>query len=359
MHMVAIGKSGSGKSSLLELLIRQDIDAGRGCALVEPHGDLAERVLAYGKARAPERLVYLDAADISQPFGYNPLRKVRDDKIPLAAAGLIETMKKLWPDAWGVRMEHLLRNSLYALLERDSATLPDILRLYSDDVFRRSVSKQVWNPVVRQYWLQEFEGLPERLKSEAAAPIQNKLGSLLTDPRLYKILVAPSIDIRFRKMMDEGGIFIVNLAKGRLGEDAANILGSLLVTTIGLAAMGRAEMPPDTRRPFFLYVDEFQSFTTLAFANMLAELRKSAIGLVLCHQHLDQIKPDVRHAVFGNVGTLISFRLSAEDAVTIARELQPTFAASDLISLANRDVRLRLMIDGTPSMPFSAQICAL
>jgi hypothetical protein len=354
-HVYMIGKTGVGKSTLLEVLAQQDIAAGRGFALVDPHGDLAERVRLAAEPKLQDRLIYLDAADPAQPFGYNPLRRVRDDKIPLAASGLLDALRKLWPDAWGVRMEHVLRNSLYALLERDCSALPDILRLYAEKNFRRGVTTRVRNDVVRRFWTDEFEKYPDRYRAEVVAPIQNKLGALLTDPRLYRVLVAPEKPISFRRLMDDGGTLIVNLAKGRLGEDGANLLGGMIVSTIGLAALSRAETPTDARRPFFLYVDEFQTFTTLAFVNMMSELRKYGVGLTLAHQHLHQLDHDVRHAVLGNAGTLISFRVGAEDAGYLAKEFQPVFDVEDLLNLSNRDLYLRLMIGGTPSRPFSAR----
>ncbi len=353
-HLYVIGKTGVGKSTLLETLARQDLAAGRGFALIDPHGDLAERVAVAGRLILGDRLIYLDAADSTQPYGYNPLRRVQREKIPLAAAGLAEALKKLWPDAWGVRMEHVLRNSLYALLEREGSTLPDILRLYADKRFRGEVVSGISNPVVKAYWRDEFAHYPDRMRAEAVAPIQNKLGALLADPRLFNVLATPATDLRFRRMLDQGGVLVVNLAKGRLGEDAAAVLGSLLVSTIGLAAMSRAEAGPEDRLPFFLYVDEFQTFTTLSFVNMMSELRKYGLGLVLAHQHLHQLEPPIRHAVLGNAGSLISFRVGAEDAPFIASELQPTFSTLDLINLPNRAFYLRLMVDQAPTRPFSA-----
>lgn len=354
-HVYAIGKTGVGKSTLLEVLARQDLAAGRGFALIDPHGDLAERLRDVALPLLGERLSYLDAADPVQPLGYNPLRRVRDDKIPLAASGFLDALKKLWPDAWGVRMEHVLRNSLYLLLERDGSTLPDLLRLYSDETFRKQTVAAVRNPIVRRFWTHEFAQYPDRLRAEAVAPVQNKLGALLTDPRLYRVLVASEREISFRKIMDDSDALIVNLAKGRLGADGAALLGGFIASTIGLAALSRAEAPAEDRRPFFLYIDEFQSFTTLAFVNMLPELRKYGVGLTLAHQHLHQLEPEIRHAVLGNVGTVISFRVGAEDAEVMAKEFQPTFGVLDLISLANRDLYLKLMIDGAPSPPFSAR----
>jgi energy-coupling factor transporter ATP-binding protein EcfA2 len=354
-HVYVIGKTGVGKSTLLETLACGDLEAGRGFALIDPHGDLAERVRDAASPALRDRLIYLDAADPLQPFGYNPLRRVKPEKIPLAAAGLLEAMRKIWPDAWGVRMEHVLRNTLFGLLERENSTLPDILRLYTDKAFRKEVVAGIRNETVRTYWTDEFAHYPDRMRAEAVAPIQNKLGALLTDPRLYNVLVAHKTDIRFRTLMDEGQVLIVNLAKGRLGESGAAVLGGLLVSTIGLAALSRAETPAASRRPFFLYVDEFQSFTTLSFVNLMAELRKYGVGAVLANQHLHQLEPEIRHAVLGNAGTLISFRVGAEDAAFLAREFQPKFDGLDLITLANTNIYLKLMINGAPSVPFSAR----
>ncbi|WP_067739174.1 type IV secretory system conjugative DNA transfer family protein [Novosphingobium naphthalenivorans] len=353
MHTYAIGATGAGKSTLLETLARGDVNAGRGFAVIDPHGDLAERMRDVA-GRSGRPYIYMDAASPSQPYGFNPLKRVRGDKIPLAVSGLMDAMKNLWGDAWGVRMEHVLRNSLYALIERDGSVLPDILRLYAEKAFRKEVVRRIRNPVVKAYWLHEFEKYPYRQRAEVTAPVLNKLGGLLTDPRLYHTLAEPDTPISFRKLMDEGGILIANLAKGRLGADSADTLGSMIVATISMAAFSRAEEPASNRRPFFLYVDEFQSFTTLAFATMLPELRKMGVGLVLSHQHLHQLSPDIRHAVLGNVGTLVAFRVGAEDAPVIARELQPDIGELDLLNLPNHRFYTKLMIDGTPSKVFSA-----
>lgn len=353
-HMYVIGKTGVGKSTLLETLALQDLAAGRGFALIDPHGDLVERIAAAIAPEQEDRAVYFDAPDPAQPYGYNPLRRVRDDKIPLAVSGLLETLKKLWPDAWGVRMEHVLRNSLYALLERDNSRLPDILRLYADDGFRKEVVQGIRNQTVRRFWMDEFAGYPPRLRAEACAPIQNKLGALLSDPALHRILVNPQIDLHFRQLMDEGRVLLVNVSKGRLGEDSAFVLGGLVVSTLGLAAFSRAEHATAERRPFFVYMDEFQHFTTLMLADMMSELRKYGIGLVLAHQYLAQLQPDIRHAVLGNAGTILSFRVGPEDAVLLAEEFQPKFDVVDLLNLPNYAFYLKLMIDGTPSPAFSA-----
>jgi hypothetical protein len=244
------------------------------------------------------------------------------------------------------------------LLERDGSTLPDLLRLYADESFRREITKRARNPVVRRYWLSEFDHYPDRYRLEVVAPIQNKLGALLSDPTLYRILVAPKVDLRLRSIMDEGGVLLVNLSKGQLGEDSATTLGGLLVSTLGLAALSRADAPADTRRPFYAYVDEFQSFTTLAFATMLAEVRKYGLGLTIAHQYLAQLEPGVRHAVLAGSGTVAAFRVGAEDAAILAREFQPAFGAEDLLTLPNRHFHLKLLIEGAPSRPFSARTIA-
>jgi len=353
-HMYVIGKTGTGKSTLLETLAVQDLASGRGLALIDPHGDLAERVARHA-ARQGRPIVYLNAPDPTQPYGYNPLHRVREDKIPLAVSGILETFRKLWPDAWGVRMEHVLRNSLYALLERDGSTLPDILALYADETFRKHVVRDIRNGTVRTFWKEEFANYPQRLRAEAVAPIQNKLGALLSDPLLNRILVSPEIDLRFRPMMDTSGALVVNLSKGQIGEDSALVLGGLIASTIGLAAFSHADVPPDQRRPFFLYMDEFQSFTTLMIANMMSELRKYGLGLIIAHQYLHQLEPEIRYAVLGNAGTIITFRLGPEDATILEKETGPEFSVLDLLNLPNHSVYLKLMIENAPSRPFSGR----
>ena len=357
-HMYLIGRTGTGKSTLMETLARQDLEAGRGLCVIDPHGELVERLCDHA-ATAGREAIYLDAAAAAQPYGFNPLRRVRDDKVPLAVSGVLEALRKLWPDAWGVRMEHVLRNSLYALIERDGSVLPDILRLYADNAFRKGVISSIRNDVVRTFWLHEYSKYQDRWRAETVAPIQNKLGALLTDPRLYHALVTPERPISFRRLMDGGGALLVNLSKGRLGEDGANVLGSLIVATISLAALSRAEAPASSRRPFFLSVDEFQTFTTLSFANMMPELRKYGVGLTLAHQHLFQLKEEIRQAVFGNAGTIVSFRLGAEDAGIIGQELKPPFTTHDILNLPNHNFYAKLMIEGLPSTPFSARTLLL
>lgn len=353
-HLYAIGKTGTGKSSLLETLALQDIRLGRGIGVIDPHGDLVERLVQQTPDARKGDLIYLNVPDPDQPYGYNPLRKVRPDRIPLAASGILEAMQKLWQHEWGVRMEHILRNTLYALLEYGDATLPDVLRMLSDKGFRSDVLKRVENPQVREFWLMEFPNYNPRYRQESISPIQNKIGAFLADPKLYRVLTNPKEDIRIRRAMDTGKLLFVNLSRGDLGEDTAGLLGALLVTTISLAAFSRSDTAEDARVPFYLYLDEFQSFTTASVASMISELRKFKVALVLAHQHVHQLEPDVRHAVLGNAGTMVAFRLGAEDAGLFAREFANVFDADDFVTLPNYSVYVRLMIDGSPSKPFSA-----
>lgn len=353
-HIHVIGKTGTGKSTLLETLFMQDLDAGRGCALIDPHGDLAARLAARIPPGRRSALVYLDFTDPEQPFGYNPLARVAPECRSLVASGIMELFEKLWPNAWGQRMEHILRNTLLVLLDLPEATFADVLRLYADRAFRYRAVANAANEQVRVFWRTEYPKYTYRYQAEAIAPIQNKVGAFLADPRLYRFFVAPRSPLRFRQVMDEGRILIVNLAKGEIGSDSARLAGGLIVTALALAAFSRASVPETLRRPFYLHIDEFQDFTTLSVVNMTAELRKYGIALTLAHQYLHQLEPEVRHAVLGNAGTLIAFRTGAEDASYLAREFAPVFGEEDLIRLPNHHIYLRLMIDGEPSKPFSA-----
>ena len=353
--MYVIGKTGTGKTTLLETLIRQDIEAGRGCALIDPHGDLVERIAATIPSHRASEIIYLNVPDPAQPFGYNPLLHVSASLRPLVASGLIDVFKKMWADAWGVRMEHILRNALLALLDQPKAALPDILSILNSRPFRLEALAHVENEQVKSFWRDEFPKYSFRNQADGIAPIQNKVGAFLADPKLRRILVPESGGgLRLREVMDRGQVLLVNLSMGRIGTDSAALLGALIVTSLGSAAFSRAHQAAAVRRPFFLYVDEFQSFTTLALASMLSELRKFGVGMVMAHQYLQQLDPDIAHAVLGNAGTLISFRLGAYDAGLIAKEFEPVFAPVDLLNLPNHHIYLKLMIDGMPSKPFSA-----
>jgi hypothetical protein len=282
-HMYIVGKTGTGKTTLIETLVLQDIAANRGCALIDPHGDLVERV-ACAAARSRPDVIYLNAPDSNQPYTYNPLSRVSPEKRALVASGLLEVLKKMWTDAWGVRMEHILRNTLLTLLEQPGATMADIQPLLTDEEFRAKAVGNIGNAQVRRFWDNEYDTYSKRYQAEGVAPILNKVGAFLADPRLYRILARHENALRLRSMMDQGQVLLVNLAKGEIGEDSAGLLGGLLMTSLGLAAFSRTELPEHARRPFFLFVDEFQEFTTLSIANMLSELRKYQVGAILANQ---------------------------------------------------------------------------
>lgn len=353
-HMYIIGKTGVGKSTLLATLIKHDLDAGHGLALIDPHGDLVKRVLAEVPQERKADVIYFNVPDTAHPFAFNPLQHVAPARRPLAASGMLSVFKRLWDDSWGPRLEHILRNALLALLDQPQATLADILKLLDDAGFRRQAAGKVQNAQVRSFWLKEFEGYPSRFRAEAIAPVQNKVGAFLADPVLNRILTQHNSSFRLREVMDQGKILLVNLAKGVIGDDTASLLGALLVARLGLAAVSRADIPEEQRRDFFLYLDEFHSFTTLSLAEMLSELRKYRLNLTLAHQYLAQLDPKMRDAVFGNVGTMISFRIGAVDAELLAQEFHPEFSATDLNRLPNYQIYLKLMIDGMLSKPFSA-----
>jgi hypothetical protein len=353
-HMYTIGKTGTGKSTMLETMIIRDLEHGEGFALFDPHGELAERVLAGVPDSRRLDIVYFNVPDDRRPLGFNPLESVPPHRRAVAALGLLEALKKIWADSWGPRMEHILRNALLALLDQPEATLADVPRLLDDRAYRRAAMTWVESPQVRHFWLQEYEAYPARFRIEAIAPVQNKVGAFLSNPLLSRILTQPRTAFNMRRLMDEGKILIVNLAKGRIGEDTAALMGALLVTQVGLAALSRTDVPSEGRRPFFVYLDEFQSFTTLSLANMLSELRKYGVGMVLAHQYLSQLDPEVRDAIVGNVGTIVSFRVGLADAEILAREFEPEFSATDLALLPNYHIYLKLMINGKVSRPFSA-----
>jgi hypothetical protein len=354
-HIYIIGKTGTGKSTLLERLIGQDVRSGRGVALIDPHGDLVERVQAEIRDERHGDVIYFDVSDGARPLAFNPLEVRAVGERALVASGLVDVFKKIWADSWGPRMEHVLRNALLTLLDQPEATLPGILRLLDDYAFRRAALERVENPQVLNFWLREFAQYPERFRAEVIAPIQNKVGAFLADPVLQKILTQPKSSFDLREVMDEGKILLVNLAKGKIGSDTSALLGALLVASIGLAGLGRAAVPESERRDFQLYVDEFPAYTTLSLAGMLSELRKYRVNMVLAHQYLTQLDLPIRDAILGNVGTIISFRLGLADAEILAKEFAPIFSPHDLMALPNYAIYLKLMIDGVVSRPFSGE----
>ncbi len=352
--MYIIGKTGTGKSTLMENMVISDVRDGNGLALIDPHGDLAEDVLSFVPKRRIKDVIYFNPADLEHPIPFNPLESAHRDYHYLIASGLISVFRKIWPDFWGPRLEHILRNSILTLLEHPNATLLDIPRLLTDKEFRKGVVGRINNQQVREFWLFEFEKYSAWLKSEATSPVLNKVGQFLTSIPLRNVVGQKENTFRLRSAMDEGKVLIVNLAKGKIGEENCSLLGAMIVTRIWLAAMSRANIPERERRPFYLYVDEIHNFLTQSFADILSEARKYGLNLTLAHQYMEQLDEKMKGAIFGNVGTIISFRVGIEDAKHLAGEFYPVFHANDLVNLPNHHIYLKLMIDGATSQPFSA-----
>ena len=345
-HQYIIGKTGAGKTSLMEAMIRQDLLAGNGFALFDPHGDLAERVYAWTPESRKADVIYLDVPNPEQPFSFNPLAEVTPLRRSVTANGIVESLKKIFADSWGYRLEFLLRSALLLLLDQPEATIADVFRIFREPEYRRAAVARATNLHVRRFWGTEFEAYPAKFKTEAISPIENKLGSFLVDPFVSRILTAGKSTFDPRQVMDSGKVLIVNLAKGKIGEQPAMLFGSLLVSALGLAGLARADTPQEGRRDFFIYLDEFQTFTTLALANMLAELRKYGVAMVLSNQILEDIPLEVRAALLGNVGTLVVFRVGATDAAKLAKELGPAIRPEDLTLLPNRDFWIRPLVQG-------------
>lgn len=355
-HLYMVGKTGTGKSTLMEFMIRQDIERGRGLALLDPHGDLVTRIVQWIPENRRNDVLHLDVPDASGTDTLNPLESIPVPQRSAVASGLVAALKKVFAESWGVRMEYVLRNALLLLLDQPMATISDIRRLLIDDSFRHAAARHATHPPVAEFWTREFELYPAgRFRAEVISPILNKIGPFLTDPFLHRIVAAPRSTFRLRSIMDSGKILLVNLAKGKLGEGPASLFGALLLSSLSLAALARADSSPDERRNFFIYLDEFQTFTTPAVAEMMAELRKYGTGLVLANQFLDQVDQAIRNSIIGNVGTLVVFRVGSLDAGLLAREVSPEFSRDDLLCLPNRNFVIRMLANGEAVRPFSAR----
>ncbi len=353
-HVYVVGKTGAGKTALLEHLVLAEIRAGRGCAVLDPHGDLAARLLDLIPRRRLNDVVLLDPSDADHPIGLNVLEQVPYEHRPLVASGVLAVFRKVFSEFWGPRLEHVFRNCLLALLDVRGGTLLGVLRMLVEERYREIIVAQVRDPIVRFYWTTEFPTYPRNFLPEVVAPVQNKVAAVLTSPILRNIIGQHRTAFSPRTIMDEGKILIANLAKGRIGEDASALLGAILVSKFQLAAYSRATVPEAQRRPFTIYVDEFPSFVTRSFGELLAEARKYGLALVLAHQHLGQIDDALRAAVLGNVGTIVCFRLGGEDAKTLGSEFSPEFSAEDLTRLSRYQIALRLSVEGSTSHPFTA-----
>lgn len=354
-HMYVIGKTGMGKTTLLENMVLSDVMAGHGVCYIDPHGDTAEKLLDYVPSHRINDVVYFNPADLDYPVGFNILETTRDEQKHLVASGLMGVFKKIWPDVWSPRMEYILLNCVLALLDYPGATLLGINRLLVDKEYRTRVIAKIRNPIVKTFWVAEFTSWSEKYATEAIAPVQNKVGQFLSASIIRNIVAQVKSTINPRQIMDEGKIFIVNLSKGKIGEDNMRLLGGMLVTKLQLAAMERVDIKHEVdRRDFYLYVDEFQNFANESFASILSEARKYRLNLVVAHQYIAQLDEAVAKAVFGNVGTLIAMRVGAEDATFMEQEFAPTFTPEDLVNLPKYQMYLKLMVDGVSTQPFSA-----
>ena len=353
-HMYAIGKTGTGKSTMLENMAIDDIQEGRGLAVVDPHGDLINHIMDYIPEERIKDVVLFSPADKMFPVAFNPLENVDPDLKSIVASGVVGIFKKIFGESWGPRLEYILRNTVLALLDYPNATMLGITRLLVDKDFRNKVVSNISDPVIKDFFVNEFEQYDPKFRTEAIAPIQNKVGQFLSSATIRNIVGQPKSTINIRKIMDEGKILLVNLSIGEIGEDASSLLGALMITKIQLAAMQRATMVEEERRDFYLYVDEFQNFATDSFAVILSEARKYHLNLIMANQYVAQMLETVRDAVFGNVGTLISFRIGAPDGELLAREFAPVFEANDLVNLDNYHIYVKMSIDGVTCPAFSA-----
>lgn len=353
-HMYLIGKTGMGKTAALKNMAIQDIREGRGVGFVDPHGEAAEDLLNFVPSGRVNDVIYFNPADIDFPIAFNIMESVAAEERHLVASGLMGVFKKIWPDVWSARMEYILNNAILALLEYPGATLLGVNRMLADPEYRKKVVDKVTDPVVKAFWMQEFARYTQRYEVEATAAIQNKVGQFISAPLIRNIIGQVKSTINMRDLMDGKKILIANISKGRMGEDNSRLLGALLITRLQLAAMSRVDIPEEERQDFFLYVDEFQNFATESFTNILSEARKYRLALILGHQYITQMEETVRDAVFGNIGTLITFRVGAADAEFLEREFTPEFLASDLVNLTKYNIYLKLLIDGIAGCAFSA-----
>jgi len=354
-HLYAIGKTGMGKTEMLKNMAVQDIQQGHGVGFIDPHGEASDELLDYVPSSRLDDIIYFNPADIEYPIAFNVMEDVAPEYRHLVASGLMSVFKKIWPDVWSARMEYILNNAILALLECPGTTLLGVNRMLSDAEYRQEIVDQVKDPVIKTFWVQEYARYTQRYEVEATAAIQNKVGQFISNPLIRNIIGQTHSSINMREVMDGEKILIANIAKGRIGEDNSRLLGALLITKLQLAAMSRVDMPEEARKDFYLYIDEFQNFATESFINILSEARKYRLSLILSHQYIAQLEEGVPEAVFGNVGTIVSFRIGAEDAEFLEKEFAPEFMATDFVNLAKYNIYVKLMIDGLASRPFSAE----
>ena len=356
-HVYVIGKTGMGKSNALEVMAIQDLRNGEGLAFLDPHGKSADLLLDFIPEDRIDDVLYFAPFDTDNPISFNVMEDVGFDKRHLVVSGLMSAFKKIWEDQWSARMEYILNNTLLALLEYPDSTLLGVNRMFADKVYRKKVVENVTDVSVKAFWEDEYAKYSDKFATEATAAIQNKVGQFISNPLIRNIIGQPKSSFNIREMMDNKKILIVNLSKGLVGESNANLIGSFLITKIYLAAMSRSDVSQvqiEKLPNFYLYVDEFQSFANESFANILSEARKYKLNLTMAHQYIEQMTEEVREAVFGNVGTMITFRVGAYDAEVLEKEFAPEFEAEDLVNLSKFQMYLKLMVDSVGCRPFSA-----
>lgn len=355
-HIYCIGKTGMGKSTLLQQMALSDIQKGKGCGIIDPHGDVAKYLLEEIPDNRKKDLVYINPADPNNCIAFNPLHAVHPNYHHLVASGLISTFKKIWSDSWGPRLEYILRFALLTLLQYPRATLLDVQPLLTDKDFRETILEKITDDFILSFWRKEYDKYTPSFRSEVISPILNKMGAFISSAPIKKMIGQQTSSFRMSSVMDESKILIANLSKGQIGEDASTIIGSILVTAIQLSALYRGKLERDKRIPFYLYVDEAHSFLSLAFADILSEARKYGLSLFLAHQYIEQLQEEIRSAIFGNIGTIICFRVGITDAEILVKEFDPVFNQIDLINLAKYNIYLKIMIGGITSQPFSAKL---
>ena len=353
-HMYAIGKTGTGKSTMLENMIIDDIREGRGVAVVDPHSDLIKKLLNYIPSERIKDVILFSPADRMYPIGFNPLENVDPELKNIVASGVVGIFKKIFGESWGPRLEYILRNTILALLDYPNATMMGITKILVDQDFRNRVIEKIQDPVIKDFFVNEYEKYDPKFRTEAIAPIQNKVGQFLSSSTIRNIVGQPKSTIDIEEIMNTGKILFLDLSIGEIGEDASALLGSMMITKIQLAAMRRATIPEDERKDFYLYVDEFQNFATESFAVILSEARKYHLNLIMTHQYIAQVPEEVMSAVFGNCGTLVSFRVGAPDAASLKQEFAPIFEEVDLVNLNSYHIYVKMSIDGVTCPAFSA-----
>jgi len=353
-HVWVVGKTGTGKSTIIKNMVIDDIKKGKGVALIDPHGDAAEEMLDYVPGHRINDTIYFNPSDRDWPITINPLEVRNKQEGELVVSGLMSIFTKIWANVWSARMEYILRNTLLTLALVPNTTFADVLRILTNDAYRNHVLQTINDDSLVRFWRDEYNKMPDRLQKEAISPIQNKVGQFVTSPMIRRIIGQPKSTIHLEDVMDQGKILLCNLSQGRLGEDNSALLGATLITKIQQASMARVYRHEDDRRNFYLYVDEFQNFATTSFIKILSEARKYHLNLMLANQYMAQIPEDVQKAILGNIGTLIAFRVGAEDASVIHKEFAEVFSENDLVNIANYQIAIKLMIDNYASRPFLA-----